>query len=111
VYTHSARARGHKSHAWCGRVCVPDFLHKEFLRQLGGDVAAAEARLFELFKRTLAAIPDDVPIPETPVKFWRRAFTAAFGPPRRAATKGNGAVTNPVSATTYLSERNARFGS
>ncbi len=42
--THTARPRGvtlfsgkdHLAHAACGRVCIPAFLHREFVRALGG---------------------------------------------------------------------------
>lgn len=67
--------RDHRSHVQCGRVCVPEFLHAEFLPKLSGD---AEARLTAFYKSTLASIPADQDIGDEPLKFWRAHFAAAF---------------------------------
>lgn len=61
----------------CGRVCVPEFLHAQFLRQLGGEPGLADDRLRTFYKDTLAAIPDDQVIGDEPIDFWRRHFAAA----------------------------------
>lgn len=71
-----ALPRDHVRHAHCGRVCVPEFLHAEFLPKLGGD---ADARLQAFYVATLAAIPDDQDIGDEPPKFWRAHFARAFG--------------------------------
>jgi len=69
----------HAAHAWCGRVCVPKFLHKEFRRALGGPVTKRPARLRAFYAETLSAIPTATPIGAEPLKFWRSAFAARFG--------------------------------
>lgn len=71
-----ALPREHLRHAHCGRVCVPDFLHGEFLPKLGGD---ADARLRAFYVATLAAISDEQDIGDEPPKFWRAHFARAFG--------------------------------
>jgi len=91
--THTPRARGataglltgslqreHLTHAWCGnyRRCVPRFLHGEFIRALGGDPAVAHDRLRVFYEQTMAAIPEEDPVTEEPVKFWRVRMAAAF---------------------------------
>ena len=70
------RSRGHAQHVVCGRKCVPTFLHEEFLASLGGDATTADARLRAWYQDTLAAIPDDQPIGDSPAKFWRAHFAA-----------------------------------
>lgn len=79
--------RDHLRHAWCGdfRVCVPDFLHAQFLGRIGGEERTREKRLEEFYARTMAAIPPEQTIGDRPVKFWEAAFEAAF--PSAAPTK------------------------
>lgn len=71
----------HRCHAWCGRKCVPDFLHAEFLEALGGPRDAADGRLRAFYAQTLAAIPRDAPIAPSPPKFWRAFFERSFTRP------------------------------
>lgn len=73
--------REHLSHAWCGtyRKCVPAFLHAEFLGSLGGDRAAAQARLEAFYEATIAAIPADEVLADEAPRFWRPRFRASFG--------------------------------
>ncbi len=76
--------RDHRTHAHCGRKCVPEFLHGEFVQGLGGDNADARARAwYVLIESGLG----DAPIGDDPLKFWRAQFAASFpsGAPRRSA--------------------------
>jgi hypothetical protein len=87
-----ALPREHLRHAFCGRVCVPDFLHAQFQRQIGGDPADADSTLRALYNQVLAGIADDQPIGDRPTDFWQKHFTAAYpsGAPaseRRAVTR------------------------
>ncbi len=69
----------HAAHAWCGRICVPKFLHKEFKRALGGPVSKRAQRMRAFYAETLEPIPAARPIGEEPLKFWRAAFAARYG--------------------------------
>lgn len=98
-----ARDPDHDAHAWCGRICVPKFLHKQFKQALGGQVTKRAARMRGFYAETIAAIPAAQPIGAEPVKFWRAAFAARFEKsvsrathtPRRASTFGGGHVACP----------------
>jgi hypothetical protein len=81
----SERAHGkneHAAHAWCGRVCVPRFLHNEFVRALNRE--DADARLLEFYPRWLETFEAE-PVTEQPAKFWRAAYEKAAGYLTRAA--------------------------
>ena len=67
--------RDHARHAWCGRVCVPDFLHTDFERALALPDGDAQLRAF------YAEICDQLSpgVAPEPVKFWR-AHAAARWP-------------------------------
>jgi hypothetical protein len=69
--------RDHVRHAFCGRKCVPDFLHGEFKQSIGGDDPDASVRQF--YAEVMASIQADQPIGEEPLKFWRGQFAARFG--------------------------------
>jgi hypothetical protein len=69
----------HRADAWCGRICVPKFLHKAFKKALGGPVTKRATRMRTFYAETLAAIPADQPIGDEPLKFWRTAFAARYG--------------------------------
>ena len=75
--------RDHRRHAWCGRKCVPDFLHGEFVTAIGGDPADADRRLrghnlaSGWYADIEAGLPSG-PIGDEPLKFWRGHFAAAF---------------------------------
>lgn len=71
----------HAAHAWCGRICVPKFLHRQFKRALGGPVTNRAGRMREFYAATIAAMPAAEPIGAEPVKFWRSAFAARFDRP------------------------------
>lgn len=69
--------RDHLRHVTpCGRVCVPQFLHGQFVQQIGGDPEQANDRLRGFYRDTLSAIPDDQPIGDEPLAFWRKHFAA-----------------------------------
>jgi len=84
--THAARPRGstlfsgkdHLAHAACGRVCVPAFLHREFVRALGGREDVADERLRDWYTAVLAALDDDVAVDSDAPKFWRLRFQGMF---------------------------------
>ncbi len=83
--------REHLRHAFCGRKCAPDFLHGEFVQSVGG--ADPEATVRQFYADALDAIPDDVPIGDEPIKFWRTQFAARFGSAAPAGkTSGNRAA-------------------
>lgn len=72
--------RDHLKHVWCGqtfRVCVPEFLHGELVRRLGGE--DADARIRAWYAECEAALDPEKPVPEA-VKFWRAAFELQFVP-------------------------------
>lgn len=69
---------GHQSHAACGRVCVPAFLHDEFRRALGGNEVIADTRLRDWYLGVMQALPDDGAVDPDGPKFWRPRFQGAF---------------------------------
>ena len=69
--------RDHRGHAFCGRKCVPDFLHGEFVSSVGG--ADPDATVRQFYADVMDGIPADQPIGEEPLKFWRAQFSARFG--------------------------------
>lgn len=62
--------------------------HQEFCRRLGGDLAAAEQRLFAFYAAAVKDWPAEVPVPDA-FAFWNPRFEAAFVVPveSHAATK------------------------
>jgi hypothetical protein len=74
-----ALPREHLRHSFCGRVCVPEFLHGEFRQKLGGEPDSADHRLRAFYELALSEIPNETPIGDDPIKFWRAHFAAAFG--------------------------------
>lgn len=75
--------RDHLKHSWCGRKCVPEFLHLEFCRALGGELGAANDTLrgadrmsgwYLDVERRLG----DKPNGDEPLKFWRAQFAAQW---------------------------------
>ena len=80
--------RDHLKHTFCGqtfRVCVPEFLHGELVRRLGGD--DAEARMRAFYVEVEAALDATKPVPEA-VRFWRDAFALRFTPPTPMPARG-----------------------
>ena len=82
--------RDHLSHAWCGRVCVPAFLHQQFVAGLGTDDADSTLRAF--YGSTLDAISG--PIAPDPVKFWRERVAAKWPAPSVTPPKPVGPAAN-----------------
>jgi hypothetical protein len=80
----------HAAHAWCGRVCVAKFLHKQLKQALGGPVTRRAQRMRAFYAETLDAWPSARPIGDEPVKFWRKAFAARFGHAAAASTRHEG---------------------
>lgn len=71
--------RSHLGHAWCGeRICVPNFLHEQFVGALG--TASADEDLRAFYVETHAAIPDGQPIEADVTKFWRPRQSARWSP-------------------------------
>jgi len=68
----------HAAHAWCGRICVPKFLHRQLKRALGGPIARRARRMRTFYVETIAALSPARPIGADPVKFWRAAFADRF---------------------------------
>jgi uncharacterized protein YdaU (DUF1376 family) len=59
--------KSHLAHAWCGRVCVPEFLHNEFERASG----QTEDALYAFYAEVFAKIPETEPVEPDGLKFWR----------------------------------------
>lgn len=74
-----ALPRDHLRHGWCSArgKCVPDFLHEEFIRSVGGERRAADQRLRTFYQAREHGWPPG-PIGDDPVKLWRREFAASF---------------------------------
>jgi hypothetical protein len=70
--------REHLRHAWCGeRICVPDALHADFQRRIGGNPSDADGQLRLFYQRVHNGIPPG-PFGDDAFDFWRKAFAAAF---------------------------------
>lgn len=89
--------RDHLRHAWCGRVCVPEFLHGRFVAAIGG--ADADARLRAFYVETFADVPDSQPVESDPTKFW----------PARVSARWPGQDAQEGSLTTALRRSSAEF--
>lgn len=84
--THGARTGGsvmagklqknHLSHAWCGRVCVPEFLHNQFHLATG----QSEEALYAFYQATFEAISEKEPVDADAVKFWHPRVAANWPP-------------------------------
>lgn len=81
-----ALPREHLRHGWCSArgKCVPDFLHQDFIRAVGGDERQAHQRLRAFYEAVEAGWPEG-PIGDDPLKLWRKEFAAKF--PSVAPTK------------------------
>lgn len=101
--------REHLRHAFCGRVCVPEQLHGEFVRQWGGTDADRQVRAF------YAAVDDawstgafaDTPIGDDAWKFWRARFgerhgTTATTPAKRSVSSTPRTAGNDAAAERFL---------
>lgn len=63
---------------------VPNFLHQEFIKAVGGDERSAHQRLMAFYEAVELGWPDG-PIGDEPIKLWRQEFAAKF--PRVAPVK------------------------
>lgn len=87
--THAARPRGavlfsgkdHIAHAACGRICVPAFLHREFVGALGGREDIADERLRGWYDGVFDALDPETPVESDAPKFWRPRFQSTFVKP------------------------------
>jgi hypothetical protein len=86
----------HRSHAVCGRVCLPAFLYREFIKARGGDDQEARADVDAWALAIIQALPDDAPIGDDPLRFWRTRWQERY-PPSLVA-KGRSAAPTPVYA-------------
>lgn len=71
--------RDHLRHAWCGatwRVCVPETLHGDLMRKLGGEDVAA--RITAFYAEVEANLDPAEPVPSDVFKFWKAHFDARF---------------------------------
>lgn len=74
----------HRAHAFCGRVCVPSFLHDEFRRKLPADETTNEAELVAFYLRTEKADAGK-PIAADAIVYWREKFREWQEPQAKAA--------------------------
>lgn len=68
--------RDHLRHSWCGRVCVPDFLHGQFERSTG----LTETTLKAFYLSTFEGIDESEAVEPDAVKFWRPRVAARWPP-------------------------------
>lgn len=72
----------HRSHAFCGRVCVPAVLHDELRRKLGGELEDADDRLRAWYRE----VDDELTRTQETVSlndfaFWQTRFKLRWPPP------------------------------
>lgn len=72
--------RDHLRHSWCGRVCVPDFLHGQFVQATG----QTDEALKSFYSQTFAAIPEDEAVEPDSVKFWRPLVVQRWPPKKQS---------------------------
>lgn len=68
----------HRTHAHCGPVCVPAFIHDDFIKQLRGDEDEADRRLREWY-RQVDAVWAERPVGDKPETFWWARFREWVG--------------------------------
>jgi uncharacterized protein YdaU (DUF1376 family) len=76
--------RDHLRHAWCGRVCVPEFLHARFVGAIGG--SSPDTALRSFYTETFEDIPDSQSVESDPLKFWPPRVSARW--PGQGASEG-----------------------
>lgn len=71
--------RDHVKHGWCSSrgKCVPEFLHEEFIRSVGGERKSADQRLCAFYAAVEAGWAPG-PIGDDPLRLWRKEFAAKF---------------------------------
>lgn len=87
--------RQHGQHAWCSwpsrdGLCVPAFLHREFIGKLGR--GSAEMDLRGWYPSVVEGI-SGVAVGEDAIKFWRNQFASWVGVATSAPTQGKGRAT------------------
>jgi len=87
-----ALPRDHLRHSWCGRVCVPEFLHGQFMQATG----QSEETLKAFYLSTFEAIPEDEPVEPDAVKFWRPRVAAKW--PGKSVGSGDGLTAESMAA-------------
>ena len=73
----------HRSHALCGRICLPAFLYREFIKARGGPEDEARRDVDAWALAIIQALPDEPPIGDDPLKFWRARWQERFGTTRQ----------------------------
>lgn len=82
-------ARRHRANcAWSGRIRVPESLHDEFIRKLGGESMAASARLMGWYRQVEREWADR-PIGDGDFEFWRNRFMEWVGGTKRPNRPSN----------------------
>jgi hypothetical protein len=71
-------------------VCLPAFLYREFIKAKGGDEGDARAYVDAWAIEIVRSLPDDVPIGDDPLKFWRYRWQERFGTTQRKPSKTAG---------------------
>lgn len=80
--------KDHRAHVACGRVCVPEFLHRRFIAALGGPEDMADGRLRDWYTGVENALDPDLPVEADPTKFWPPRFQSLFVTPGTPAAFG-----------------------
>lgn len=105
--------RTHGQHAWCSLpdrdgLCVPAFLHREFVGKLAA--TRSEAELRAMYRQTVVSMAG-VAIGEDPVKFWRNTFAQWVGTVSSAPMVGKGdKTTRAMAALATVLDRQKAVG-
>lgn len=81
-----ASMSSHRVHAFCGKVCVPEFIHDEFLRKLP-DSALADQQLRDWYLWVNEEWRGRA-IGDRPEKFWRLRFEEWQGTTQKTVSRG-----------------------
>jgi hypothetical protein len=101
-----AEMRRHGTHAWCSwpdrdGLCVPAFLHAEFI----GKLARPDADLhLRAWYPTVVASYAGIAVGDDAIRFWRHAFAAWVGSVTTAVTPATAAVPDAARTAAYLDE-------
>jgi len=99
-------ARPHLRHAWCSDrgLCVPDFVHREFMGKLGRATAHDELRAW--YPRALVPF-EGQPVGEDNVRFWRNLFGHWVGTVTSPPTGGGKAAETVTAVQRMVLRRQA----
>lgn len=97
--------RDHIAHVACGRICVPAFLHREFILALGGPEDMADQRLRDWYSAVFDAVNPDEPIESDAPKFWRPRFQSTFVKPGGQVAQYAGRQTTRLAAAVASIQR------